>query len=761
VRTLTETERGYVSGRHRCFAYLEVTNPDGTWINTGALAIGASSLDFFNTATIANAIDRNTLSFSATMQREIGNASLVPFRTDSAVNVDDSGTTYGPLLDLHREWRIFCSIVPDGATPAVSNFREMAKGVVDRIEITGDVHDGVITISGRGKEADILDAWVTGQRTYSADLEDVVQSALDDEFGTGVHTLEADPTSEHVDVTIKDTNLMPVLADSAALIGDMLRYDYDADDVLALRLITPNRDATTPDFSIGGNEYERLDVSVDISGVRNFIVVDYPDTDFGDQRVVSPAAETGTLSCTAGAGTFSASQADVIEAGARIVIDRSADGTGDFVAYKVLTFDGTTGCTLEGAPTFSAREWYTSASITKYGLRIYALDLTDTERIRTQAQSGGLADTIRADLQDPALEQAFRSRGLWFVQLGDLAATLANGVHYNEDQSGGVTSYTHTFANGDLDTEVGLAGKPKGRYALWRRMGTDNPRVAFTPEILQLTATPQELLFGSLRLPGIMAIASVNDRTRSVYFELGTSLDLASVVDTAASNVTGGFAQGDFGPTTPDTQYFVGATPYSGPLSGGSPTGIAGARVVVPVFNNRLTPSQAALDTIVDTVVAGLGTAANLGSLVVFVPTMPGTTAGAPAWLALSTIPTSETEVGTEYRRQLFASGAISVRWLANVKAITGTPTLKGKYTLNGFAGVSDLISYVPPGTGLRVSPWSTLVGAARADIGLTWYVADGADTAAIDLYWLALEFLPATVSGARIHTDAFAPAFV
>lgn len=130
-------------------------------------------------------------------------------------------------------------------------------------------------------------------------------------------------------------------------------------------------------------------------------------------------------------------------------------------------------------------------------------------------------------------------------------------------------------------------------------------------------------------------------------------------------------------------------------------------------------------------------------------------------WLALSTIPTAEAEVGTEFRRQRYLVGAGSVRLHANVKAITGTPTLRLHYTTNAFGATTQLLSWTPSGTGLQSSGWVAVPSGAKADVGLTVYVGDGADTAALDLYALDAEFLPTTVSGARIHTPAFAPAFV
>jgi hypothetical protein len=40
----------------------------------------------------------------------------------------------------------------------------------------------------------------------------------------------------------------------------------------------------------------------------------------------------------------------------------------------------------------------------------------------------------------------------------------------------------------------------------------------------------------------------------------------------------------------------------------------------------------------------------------------------------------------------------------------------------------------------------------------VTWSVANGADTAALDLYRVWLEYVPATASGAREHSDEHAP---
>jgi hypothetical protein len=129
-------------------------------------------------------------------------------------------------------------------------------------------------------------------------------------------------------------------------------------------------------------------------------------------------------------------------------------------------------------------------------------------------------------------------------------------------------------------------------------------------------------------------------------------------------------------------------------------------------------------------------------------------------WLDLATIPASEVEVGGEFRAQRFLYGSGTVRLNANIKALTGTPTIKVKYTTNAFGAVADLITWVPLGTGLRTSAWVTIPAAANADVGLTLYIADGGGTATLQLYALDAEFLPRTATSTRVHTDAHTAAF-
>jgi hypothetical protein len=125
----------------------------------------------------------------------------------------------------------------------------------------------------------------------------------------------------------------------------------------------------------------------------------------------------------------------------------------------------------------------TSASITKYGIRPLFIDAAADSGINTATKAQLKADAVRLDLETPSLEQQIESYALWFAQLGDYVKLLANGVHYDSDQFGGVVSIHHDFGNGAMKSTIGLKGKPAGRYRTWLAEGaTDSGATAPTPE---------------------------------------------------------------------------------------------------------------------------------------------------------------------------------------------------------------------------------------------------------------------------------------
>jgi hypothetical protein len=467
-RTFTTAQRTASSASQlACYGKLEVTDPDGTWRDVGALG----GVDWFNTATISDSLDANTISFSAVVLRDTGNLSLAPYRSDSTIN-RNALSAYAPMLDLHRYWRVSSAVVGFGVTPVSGDWNELGRGILDTIDIQDPAT--TITLTGRGMEADLLDAFIPRARTYGSNaspiaMETVLQSMLDDQLGASIVTLYTPVSPSFVmrNWAQAPDNFMGALTAVAEKAGFVLRYRYDASNVLRFTLAKPNRNPSAVDWTIGASEYLALpSVKIDLTGVRNFIELKYLDATSGLTILASPAPLTGTVTASSGSATFSASQAGVIAVGSVIVVAG--------VGYTVTAFGGTTTATLAGTPTFSASPWTTSASLTRYGLRYMAVDLAGDSQVSSTTQAQGMADAIRSDLELPALEQAFETFGFWFVQLGDYGQFTANGVQYNADQYGGVTSYTHTFANGTLRTILGVRGKPAGRYRTYLTLGSDS-----------------------------------------------------------------------------------------------------------------------------------------------------------------------------------------------------------------------------------------------------------------------------------------------
>lgn len=498
MRTTTAAERGYVSAlRLATQVRLEVEDPDGTRRD---VSTSLNKVDWLNAVRVEDDIDRNTLSLSGSLLRDTSTLSLSPFRSDSLVNRNAAGA-YAPMVDIWRKFWLSTSVMPIGSTP---NWKELAQGRMDVIEIDGDKPE--IRITGRGEEAVFLDCWIDQERTYGSAggvaAETVLQQMLDDNLGTGRANVgssgytvitSVSPSYNMKTWTQTAGSLGAALAAVAEKPGYILRFRYNASNVRELQFFKPNRTASSEDWSLGPGEYTRIPFGrINIQDIRNLAKITYADDTAGRSVVYSPK-NTGTLSCTAGAATFSVSQAAVILNGS-VVVAHGVSG-----CFIVSAFNGTTGCTLTtvggGSPTFTATNWGTSTSLTNYKKRVdIEMDLSRESQVTSSTGAQGFADAVVSDTQFPNLEQQIETLGFWFVQLWDYGKFLANAM-YDVDQFGGVTSIIHEMAQGTLKTTLGARGKPAGRYNQWRRMAAltaspmSNPLSSLAQAIVKVTAT--------------------------------------------------------------------------------------------------------------------------------------------------------------------------------------------------------------------------------------------------------------------------------
>lgn len=371
MRTTTAAERTAVSGSTLdCYAKLEIQSPDLAWVDvsTGLNA----SYDWLNSAQLSEHIDANTVAFSAELLREIAGTtlSLAPLLTSSTLNRDGAGA-YSQMLDLARQWRVSTAVVPRGQAVVAGDWKELNNGYIDTIDV-GDSNSATVTITGRGLEAPIIDTEILTLRTYSVgsgdSMETVIQALLNDNM--------ASPPTIYVPTAMGFVineyeqgygSLMSAIAAVAALNGAVIRYFYDGSNVNRLTLFIPRRDAAV------GSEDWTIDYNEYLSLPLNRLDI---------------------------------------------------SGVRNYVQVRYL--DNNTGLQATVISPTSG----TSASITRYGQRSIAIDLSEDTQITTSTRAQALADAVRADLETPPLLQRLETFGFWFVQLYDFGKILPNNVNY-------------------------------------------------------------------------------------------------------------------------------------------------------------------------------------------------------------------------------------------------------------------------------------------------------------------------------------------
>jgi hypothetical protein len=409
ARTFTAGERTNIAlglADQDIYATLELKDPDGDWIDVTAFA----STSWLMALTLEEHIDGNCQTLSGTLVRSLSTTnSLAPLMTASLRNRDNAAA-YGPFLDVARQWRAKCAVVARGVAVVAGDWKEIGAGTYDLVEV--DDPSPQIQLMGREWGASLLDVQITAPKVYSQEstdsMEVVIQALLDDTLSLAAVTLYT-PTSPSFVVNRYEQqpmSLMQAINDLAALAGMVVRYRYDAADVSRLTLMAPDRTATAGDevWTLDANEYWHIDKwSLDLSGIRDTIVVNYWDT-----------------ATNAGASVSATNPTSIARYG------------GPFGISRTMT-----------------------------------VDLSKDTKVVTAARAQTLADLILSDLDAPVMELQVETPGFWIAQLGDYGKFLANSIQFDTAQYAGVTSIRHVFGQGTMMTTLGLRGQPSGRYRSW------------------------------------------------------------------------------------------------------------------------------------------------------------------------------------------------------------------------------------------------------------------------------------------------------
>lgn len=269
MRNMTTTERNRLSASHANF-YLKVETLDSedNWRDLTSL----SGIDYVDGVTISASIDNPTMTGTITLKREHHNFSLSPLVTGSALNKDSHGA-YAPLLDAGRAVRISTAVTAHGVAPITADWKFVFVGVILAISFESDPIS--IDISDIGQA--LIDAQIEALRVYGdpvvgTAVEDVIQNIIDDNMGAGLFPLFV-PVSPNYEITNFAPDLQGVYSAIDILVlqlGWDIRYQFDSSDIFRLTLIEPDRAKTTPDATIGPDEYLKINrLNISNADVRN------------------------------------------------------------------------------------------------------------------------------------------------------------------------------------------------------------------------------------------------------------------------------------------------------------------------------------------------------------------------------------------------------------------------------------------------------------------------------------------------------------
>ncbi|MBJ6762788.1 fibronectin type III domain-containing protein [Myxococcaceae bacterium JPH2] len=339
--------------------------------------------------------------------------SLAPLVASSALN------SAGPILRVGAWVLIEVATVPLGtarSSPLVTDgFREVFRGRIDQLDVGAEE----INATCLDAASVIQDTFAESEKEYGSDagtpVQVVMQAILNDwglgslpaQLGVGLY-VPVDPLSMRGKYLQRTGPVLDALRELAGQIGWDVRYRWRADtNAWALSLWSPDRLATAPVWRYGPEHYVELSsVAQSLADIRTDVEVVYSD------------------------------KAD-------------KDSTGLARRKKVYAEN----------PTARAL----------YGRRWMQVAEASTSNINTAPEAQRLADAAIADLSRAALQVTMRLQGVhWHLEVSDLVAVGANGVHFDTDQALGVVSIEcECGSNGEARTTVQLRGAPSTSIMQW------------------------------------------------------------------------------------------------------------------------------------------------------------------------------------------------------------------------------------------------------------------------------------------------------
>jgi hypothetical protein len=237
-----------------------------------------------------NNIDQQVDQLDVSIRRDFGSTlSLVPWRTDSTLNVLDDLVTYSPAIDAGRAitWEVATTV--KGTAPVSGDWKLEFTGVIDTVNV--EVSPMVVVARDLGGK--LVDRWIETEVVEPAigSLEAGIQRILDALFGGGVIPLNT-PVSPGYALNAYKQQVEPsanaILA-LQQLIGWDTRYLWDnTSGTFKFTLWDVGRAKVIPDYTFGPSRVISVNkLQIDKQTVRNVIIVSYKDVASGIRSSVT------------------------------------------------------------------------------------------------------------------------------------------------------------------------------------------------------------------------------------------------------------------------------------------------------------------------------------------------------------------------------------------------------------------------------------------------------------------------------------------
>lgn len=460
-------------------------------------------IDWVDSVTINESANDAVATAEITLLREQANMSVAVLKTDTKLNLTDvdAPLSYGPLLNLAREYEIFSAVVPLGINASGHDWIQMQKGDLVKVGWGGEKvslrcgSQGARLTRARVEEEIVNSTILPGEPvekqpsyglTTGEALEIVLQKILDDndnDTGNNSVTGLVARTGSYAPITLRvpvattwallpyrqrQETVMQALRAATNQIGGDCKYVFDPEtEQNELTLFVPERDRLDNDIIIGPDDYLNVsNADLDLTTMRTVVKVTYPSSETTLPPIPAlPAGFSGRSEWF------------------------NLNGVGERLPAMI--------------------EITNDAAIAAYGdnsRQHMGVGEDNASQIDTIAEATPYCLGMLQDVSQPEFTHNVSTPLMPMLEVNDMMYLRTSKRLYTAAQLLAAFALTHTFAASST-TAIKMRGKPSAGFKRWLMLD-DQARGAKSA-----VTDPRKALFGVERGPLLRLLRHLNDQT--------------------------------------------------------------------------------------------------------------------------------------------------------------------------------------------------------------------------------------------------------